>query len=275
MLSFFNFLLEENNLPETGNPRYMPFGHVHEFLVHRNLGGTPTPKEVTAHEKYRKTLGETRYNAAIIRAQHASDHIKKHLIGKEGVSRIERVSATGNPQDPSDLHIHFNNGKKIGISLKTTTTNKKEVRLSNPGLASVNSIHGKTIITDSDKQQHLWNLAHAVHQGFNDATPEEKQDYLKKHVFRVPDNLEVYGVHTINRNKTPATAHFKYRDHFTPLINKAKDITAKRTGNTVNFFHPSSEKPVASLRVKYKDPTEKSSIKASVSTNMIPKSYYI
>jgi hypothetical protein len=275
MLSFFNFLLEETN--PTDKPKKVKsdvIGKVHEFLVHRNLGGKATPQEIAAYKKHKQTLGRTLYNAAVIRAQHASDHIEKHLIGRKGVSRVERVSGTGNPQDPSDLHIHFKNGKKIGISLKTTQSDSKEVKLSNPGLAAVNSIHNKTIKRDPDRQQHLWNIAHEVHHGFNNSSPQEKQDYLKKHVFRVPDKLEVYGVHTVNQNKTPATAHFKYHDHFTPLINGAQNITTKRTGNTVNFFHPSSKKAVASLRMKYRDAEENSPIKEAISTNIIPNSFY-
>jgi len=274
MLSFFNFLLEELDLTDNDKNKSDAIGKVHEFLVHRNLGGKATPQERLAHKKHIQFIGKQRYNAAVIRAQHASDHIEKHLIGRKNVARVERVSGTGNPQDPSDLHIHFANGKKIGISLKTTEGDSKAVKLSNPGLTAANSIHGEKIERGADTQQYMWDIAHRINTGFNDASPEEKHDYLKKHVFRVPDTHEVNGVHTINQNKMPATAHFRYHEHFTPLIKDTENITTKRTGYTVNFFHPSSKTPVVTLRIKRKDASPRSSIKALVTTNIIPKSNY-
>jgi len=276
MLSFFNFLLEETNPPKTGDTPNA-IGKVHEHLVHLFLGGQASQKDITQHEAHKNIIGALEYSHALVRAKHAADHIKKHIIKRKAVVGVERVSDSKTPEDPSDLDIHFANGEKVGVSLKATTEKKaddKSIKLSNPGLKSINSIHGQQIKKHRDPDQYLWNIGKRATSGFNQADKNAKAEYLKKHILRMPTEKKVYGVHTVGGTK-PSTAIFNYHDHFTPLIKDADKIRARRSGNTINFYHPSKKTPVATLRMKWKlkKGTPNNPV-GSISTTTLPPSFY-
>ncbi len=276
MLSFFNFLLEELQLSKTGD-KPNAIGKSHEHLVHLLLGGQASQKDITNHEDHKNIIGPLEYSHALVRAKHAADHIKKYIIGRKPVDRVERVSDSKTPEDPSDLDISFANGKKVGVSLKATTEKKaddKAIKLSNPGLKSINSIHGQQIQKHPDPDQHLRNIGQKVTDGFNQADKNAKTKFLKKHILRMPTKKKVYGVHTVGGTK-PSTAIFNYHDHFSPLIKEADKIEARRSGNTINLYHPSNKTPVATLRVKYKlkKGTPNNPV-SSISTTTLPSSFY-
>lgn len=142
MLSFTQFISE--NVSESDIR-----GKMHENLVHYNLNGgkhSSVEHEKELH-KLKGLVSDEEYSNAVGRAKHATDYIKKHIIGDREVSRVERTSKPGETGDtqsdnPSDLVVHYKDGTKHGLSLKASKKKNANVPISNPGVGTIQKVTG-------------------------------------------------------------------------------------------------------------------------------------
>lgn len=207
MNRFRHFIKEAKKQQGNKESHSTIIGHMHENLVHYMLNGSKHPSADSAqeHENLKKELSPEEYSDSVKRAEHAANYVKKNIIKKSAVSHITRTSKKGVEGDtkqvnPSDVVVHFKNGKKLGLSLKNTTPKKwekdKSVHLSNPGLGSIDRHLGLNTATihNNAKNKVLNSKEGSKMQGMS-------QKDIKKHLADNP------GLHTLVKKVSAKTTN--------------------------------------------------------------------
>jgi len=270
-------------------------GKLHENLVHKFLSGNNHPDEESRkeHDDLKSKVSEQEYNDALVRANHAAEHIRRHIIGNAKVARIERTSKpgqTGESQsdNPSDLVIHYKDGSKHGISLKTAREYGAKVPVSNPGLGTLERYTG---VQSSNDYQKAMKKLHAKHphtkgmsvsqlnneiktnpkvkdtassigtsflkdslkkhsDALNSMDSKKKADFIRREVLRnSKTSFPVFKVETSGRANKVTTSHSDQSSH-DHILNDHENISHRVVGNSIVFSHR-DHGDFASMRFKY------------------------
>lgn len=157
-------------------------GKMHENLVHKILvGGHPSKEAAAEHDDLRSKMTADEYANSVSRAEHAANHIRRHIIGNKKVTKVERTSKpgqTGESQsdNASDLVLHYGNKSKQGLSLKVSRTYGAKVPVSNPGLGTLKKYTG---VDSAEHYKNAMAKLHAKHPHTKGMTTGQLNNEIK------------------------------------------------------------------------------------------------
>lgn len=289
MLKFKTFLL----LKEDNNSKSDRLGKLHENLVHRGLGDWPDDESRQEHDNLKAQCAPGEYEDAVVRANHAVAHIKKYIHRGRKVARVERTARPGQTgehqrDNASDLIIHYADGSKHGISLKSGIKKGSTPPISSGGVgtlegytgvkskehydSSMDELHEKFPHTKGMTQSQLNNeiktnnkvkvhtkkigaanlekIMAAHHEAVKQMKPSELSTFLRRDVLRAnPTKIPVTRVTTTGGVKGVQTEH-SGQDKFDHILKDAENITSRRVGKSIIFSHP-KHGDFARCRLKY------------------------
>jgi hypothetical protein len=290
MKSFIQYIIETAKEADkvTGNTR----GVMHELLTGYYLNnGKHMEKHVDvnglspqqAHDKLKEKMSPEDYEEAHQRAKFAAEDLRKRIGGN--VKKVQWTSKPGDlkrstgieasqNEDPSDIVVTRNDGKHVGVSLKTMKSSE-HAPIANPGMEATHggdeilAAHRDTIkkkfgaignLTNSDarkaavradpnlqaqireqNRRTLFNISSHLQKKLSQMQPDDLVEHLRNHVLhahRTPmqEQGHEHLRHTIwgEGNKIKAKS-IDPGGHYEHILSDPSNIEAHHTGQGVVF----------------------------------------